>query len=326
MRTHRIYIGLVLLSLTACQSRNTTQEVEAEEVTHITALPDSSFFSDLRQLTLSGDRLYALDVDRRQVLSLSKDFTDLQLFGSGGRGPGELLAPFSFALEDDSVLIADVPSQAIKSYGTDGYLGMRAIDFLPDDYRWYAKGEIYLMPLRNADSLIVCCSPDGDRFFGGLRRFGSDKKTSIMNTCSVLNYGENLLAIYMMLPYARLYSPNGQLKKEIDLSGAEFYGQNMAYISSKPTKENSAYILHQDAVVSNSKLYLLCPRYGKQFLVDRILEIDIRPGHLSRIIRLPEGVYGSIAIEGDSIYAFNSRRCSLDLLKIRSSAGTSSDR
>lgn len=91
----------------------------------------------------------------------------------------------------------------------------------------------------------------------------------------------------------------------------------MAYISSKPTKENSAYILHQDAVVSDSSLYILCPRYGKQYLVDRILEIDIKSGQPIRVIRLPEGVYDSIAIEEDSIYAFNSRRCSLDLIKIR---------
>ena len=100
-------LAIALLCVSACQSRNVVHEVDAVELAHIIALPDSSFFSDLRHLNVSGERIYALDVDRRQVLSLDKKFEDLWLFGSGGRGPAELLAPFSFTLHGGDVFIHD---------------------------------------------------------------------------------------------------------------------------------------------------------------------------------------------------------------------------
>ncbi len=309
-------LELALLCVSACQTKNVIPEVDAVELVHITELPDSSFFSDLRQLTVSGERIYALDIDRRQVLSLDKKFEDLWLFGNGGRGPAELLAPFSFTLHGDNVLIHDFPAQAIKAYSKEGFQYKRELDFTPYDYRWYERGGKFWMPLRDSDSLIVRSSPEGDELFGKLRRFGSDKKTSIMNGCCVLDNDGEPLIVYRMQPYARQYSSVGKLKREIDLSGVEFYRQNMAYIASKPTQENSAYILHQDAVISESRLFLLCPRYGEQYRVDRILEVDIPSGRPVRVIRLPEGVYGSIALDEDTIYAFNSKRCSLDMLKL----------
>lgn len=309
-------LAIALLCVSACQSRSVVHEVDAVELAHIIALPDSSFFSDLRHLNVSGERIYALDVDRRQVLSLDKKFEDLWLFGSGGRGPAELLAPFSFTLHGGDVFIYDSPVQAVKIYSKEGFQDRRELDFVPYDYRWYERDGEFWMPLRNSDSLIVKSSPEGDVFFGKPRRIGSDKKTSIMNGCCVLDNDGEPLAVYMMLPYARQYSSAGVQEREIDLSGAEFYGQNMAYIASRPTKENSAYILHQDAVISGARLFLLCPRYGKQYRVDRILEVDIPSGRPVRVIRLPEGVYGSIALDKDIVYAFNSGRGSLDMLKV----------
>ncbi len=314
MRFNRIIVALALLCAVSCRDRKAVPEVAAHELTHIVALPDSSFFSDLRQLTVLGDRLYALDIDRRQVLSLDRDLKNLQLFGSGGRGPAELTGPFSFSVQGDSVLINDLLGQAVKSYDTEGFRSKRSIDVVTNDGRWYAKGEEYWMPLRNADSLFVCSSPAGDEYYGRPHRFGTDRKTSIMNTCCVLNYAENPLIVHMMLPYAGQYSVDGVLKREIDLSGAKFYGQNMAYVASRPTKDNSAYILHQDAVIDGDCLYLLCPRYGEKYLVDRILVVNLPSGQAVREICLPEGVYGSIAVVRDTIYAFNSRRCSLDIL------------
>ena len=50
--------------------------------------------------------------------------------------------------------------------------------------------------------------------------------------------------------------------------------------------------------------------------MDRIVEVDLLSGKTIRIIRLPKGVYGSIAIDYDAIYAFNSKRGSLDVLAI----------
>lgn len=312
----RLFLAIVLLCLVSCQSREDIPEVEAQELAHITELPDSSFFSDLRQLTVSGNRIYALDVDRRQVLSLDKDLGNLQVFGSGGRGPTELTGPFTFALQGGLVLIHDSFGCTVKYYDMAGYKSKRSVEFTPDDYRWYAKGDEFWMHPRITDSLIVRSSPKRDRFFGEPHRFGTERKTSIMNTCSVLDYMGEPLMVYTMQPYARHYSVDGALKREIDLSGAEFYGRNMAYIASRPTEENSAYILHQDAVTDGSSLYILCPRYGDQYLVDRIVEIDLPSGRTLRVIRLPKGVYNSIAVDKDTIYAFNSRRCSLDVLAI----------
>ena len=53
----RLFLAIVLLCLVSCQSREDIPEVEAQELAHITELPDSSFFSDLRQLTVSGNRI-----------------------------------------------------------------------------------------------------------------------------------------------------------------------------------------------------------------------------------------------------------------------------
>lgn len=309
-------VFVLILSVSACHNRSVIPEVDAIEIAHITSLPDSSFFSDLRHLTISDERLYALDIERRQVLSVDKKFEDLWIFGSGGRGPTELLAPFSFAVHDDNVFVYDLSTLSVKTYTKEGFQGKKDLGFVLYDYRWYERDGEFWMPVHNSDSLFVNISPKGDRFFGKPRRFGSDKKTSIMNGCCVLNNAGEPLVVYMMLPYAKQYSSDGVLEKELDLSGADFYGQNMAYIASRPTKENSAYILHQDAVVFNKKLFLLCPRYGNEYLVDRIVEVDLLSGKTIRIIRLPKGVYGSIAIDYDAIYAFNSKRCSLDVLVI----------
>lgn len=169
-------VFVLILSVSACHNRSVIPEVDAIEIAHITSLPDSSFFSDLRHLTISDERLYALDIERRQVLSVDKKFEDLWIFGSGGRGPTELLAPFSFAVHDDSVFVYDLSTLSVKTYTKEGFQGKKDLGFVLNDYRWYERDGEFWMPVHNSDSLFVNISPKGDRFFGKPRRFGSDKK------------------------------------------------------------------------------------------------------------------------------------------------------
>lgn len=311
-------VFFVFAILTSCVQTDEIITTRVKEVGCMDIFPDSSFFSDLRGLTCDDNCIYMLDVNRRNVVGVSMDFSKMFEYGVGGRGPGELQAPYSFVVNHKKVSIIDFMTKTIKHYDSRGYIGEDVLTFPPRDNRFCVIDDSYLIPVRSEANQFVCWQNDSICFAGHTIEIGSPLRTLTMNASDILTYEDKIIVVPKAFPYIYIYNNNFVLLNKVDLSIVKFYSDNLSYVSanSVDNDDKSYYNLNIDAYCSGNLLYLLCPRYGKTYKSDRVLEIDLTSGHVTSVLALPDGCYRSICVNDDKLYAFNSTRCSLDVIAL----------
>ena len=304
----RAWIFIIFISLVCCQTPEIIPFIQLGVVERLSAFPDSSFFSDLRQLQCVGDNIYALDVDRRQVIALDSAFKKMEVYGLGGRGPGELLMPYSFCVSSDTVFILDFADQTVKSYSRDGFVGQREVTGCQvSDDRFFVADTLMFVPIKSESALFVRLSPHTSQAMGDPASFPSIRKTITMNRAGVLPYEDKVVVVPGSLPYVQVYGRDGHLCAQIDLSVVDFYQENLDEVQGKSINapDNASFVLNSDAVVSGGKLYLLCPRYLPSYRVDRIIVVDLAVNAVEEVLCLPDAVYNSIAVHEGTLYAYN---------------------
>ena len=304
----RACILILFISLVCCHTPDTIPFRQLDVVDSVSSFPDSSFFSDLRQLQCVGDNFYALDVDRRQVIALDSSFKKMAVYGLGGRGPGELLMPYSFFASSDTVFILDFADQTVKSYSRDGYVGQRKVTGCQlSDERFFVEDTLMFLPIKSESALFVRLSPHTSQAMGDPASFPSMRKTITMNRAGILPYKDKVVVVPGSLPYVQVYGRDGHLYAQIDLSVVDFFQENVDEVlgRSKNAPDNASFVLNADAVVSGEKLYLLCPRFLPSYRVDRILVIDLEAYSVEEVLCLPDAVYNSIAVHEGALYAYN---------------------
>lgn len=311
MRIREIVFSLLICS--ACNSGKVELLHNATELSCVSSLPDSSFFSSIAQIDCVGDYVYALDYDRCQVIRLNSTMDTMATFGSGGRGPEELVAPFSFLVKDREVMILDLMTRELKSYSELGFERSASLDFSPRDLRFASlDDDLYFY---QADSSCLACRVSGETTngIGGKRLFDSPKQTALMNECHLFSYQDSLVAVYPALPYIVVMDKEGHESREIDLATPSFYKNNIQWIANHPENtENSCYILHEDACICDNEIYILCSEFSDDFRCNIVMAVDLRCGEITRLLRLPSDCYMSIGVSGATLYAFNHTNCTLD--------------
>lgn len=319
-RTHNFMLTMrikellfCLLVCTACNSGRADLFDNATEISSISSFPDSSFFSSISQIECSGDYVYALDYNRRQVIRLNSTMDKMTTFGSGGRGPKELTAPFSFLVKEHEVEILDLMANKLKTYSESGFERSKSLNFSPMDLRFASLGDdLYFF---RADSSYLACKVNGDECegIGKKQIFDTPRRTMLINKCHLFSYQDSLIAVFPALPYAMIMDKDGQESRTIDLATTSFYKNNLKWISNHPdNSDNSYYILHKDACICDNVLYILCPEYSEDYKCNIVMAVDVSCGKVTKLIRLPSDCYQSLGVCGSDLYTFNYTNCTLD--------------
>lgn len=308
-----LFIGLMIAS---CVPSEEIKVQRLNQIKSIDVFPDSSFFSDLRGMQSDGEYVYALDVNRRNVVRLDQELSEIEEYGIGGRGPEELTAPFSFLVNNGIVSIIDFMSMDLKHYDEKGYVNKEHLDFLPDDGRFGATSRGFIISVRSEYNQFALFSPDSTQLAGETIKIGSLRKTLTMNSCHILTYGDKIIVLPIALPYVFLYDKDATPLNTIDLSMPQFYKDNLLYITenSRQDDDKSYYILNIDAYMEGDDLYILCPRYGNEYKSDRIIKVNLQTRKIDAVFALPHSNYRSLCVLDDKLYAFNTTRCSLDVI------------
>ena len=306
------------IMMTSCIESTAIDDDTLIVVDSIHNFPDSSFFSDLRHMKYEDGYLYMLDVKRRNVICLDTTLAGMKEYGTGGRGHGELQAPFAFTVKDDTVSVLDFMSRSLKLYSSSGYIREIDLEIMPNDGRMDISNENeFMIPLSSDSWQLSIVSKENSTYMGCPEKLRSLKKTKVVNHNHIFAYNDCIAVIPTALPYVQLYDGSGRLLKRVDLDKARFYKKNLSYIISQGDVSNDdiSYVLNVDSYLYGDELYVLCSRYGRTYKSDRILVVDLNAGIVKKVLMLPESNYGSICFDGYRFYVFNDSKCSIDILE-----------
>lgn len=307
MKSLQIDIVTVLLFMTiSC----TNHEIVIQKgcVYQLSEYPDSSFIGDIKCLQYYDNHLFFLDINRRSVLIFDKDLSSFKSVSTGGRASGELLSPFSFIVSDDSIFVVDFGGHSLKSFHNGNFLGESSIPFKIRDQRFTKYRNIFYFPYKDSEASIISMSLDCPPLtLLETEKYSNKTKTTSMNACNVLSYGDNLVIIPLAMPWVKIINRDGHLIKTIDLSQSSLYKKNISFARRADGEETSFYELNCDADVIGNNLLILIPVYDGTYKCNRIISVDLNTGLIEReVIALNNLIYSTFCSDGSRIFAFNS--------------------
>ncbi len=301
-----------------CSCRGKEYFVRKSPISWIGEYPDSSFIGDVKCLQIDNGRLFLLDINRRSVISLSLVFSDFKTISIGGRGPGELIAPYSFFVDGDSVHVVDFGPREVKSYNKGIISKKTPFANQVRDCRFVKSEGIFYLPYKSDDISVVRMIPGKELFpLLGTENFSSPVKTATMNSCNILAYGDLLVVVPEALPYVKIVDKSGEVLKTIELGQSYSYNKNYSYSHNTDLLEKTCIILNHDACIFGNTLFVLVPKYGENYECNRIITVDLATGIISEKIMVLEGInYTSICVSGSRLYAFNKGENQLEVYEL----------
>lgn len=280
--------------------------------------PDTSFIGDIRCLQYHDGQLFLLDINRRSVLIMNDDFSSFQSVSMGGRGPGELLDPFSFTVSGDSIYVMDFGPNAMKTFVGGRFIGEKSFPFMIRDQRFVKSGGVFYFPYRDPKASVISTSLEGPHsVFLESERHSNDAKTVTMNSCNVLAYRENLIIIPDALPWVKIVGKDGKVLRTLDLAQSALYKRNVAFAHRADKEDKSCYVLNRDACVVGEDLLILIPCYDEGYECNRIISVDLNSGHQTKEMMLLQGTdYTSFCSDGARLYVFNGSENQIEVYEL----------
>ncbi len=320
---HILLILSLLLSLfSSCQKQKKYKEYDCTADKKIETLPDSSFFSDIRCMQCHNNKLYFLDVQRRDVVILNEDFDDIQIIGSPGPGPEELTIPDKLYVLEDTVYIMDFGSESIKSFYEKNYLSACYSSF--SENRFFCTSDKLYLPILTDSSSFVVKNKESkenstEQYGGRITKFETGRETFIRNAKNLLYDNDDFFyAVSNNLTIIEKYDLKTlKLISTFDLSEVSIIKKNLNYIASKAKNENSYYTLIEDSYIANNSIYLLCTNLISPIKANQLVKITISPQmEVTSIYTLPGNIYRSFCVSEDYIFAFNWSGGTIDRIKL----------
>lgn len=312
-----LVVSTALISMTiSCANHEIV--VQKSYINKMSIYPDSSFVGDIRGLQFNNNHLFFLDINRRSLLILDRELSDIHSVSRGGRSKEELLEPFSFTVSGDSVFVIDFGNLKMKSYIKGEFIGEKSIPVNTRDQRFVKDGNLFFLPVRDSDASVVKTSLSGSPITVlQAEEFFSPVKTMTMNSCHILSYEGNLAIIPEALPWVKILSKDGRFIRTIDLLSSATYRRNISFAKKAETEENSFYVLNCDACIKGDTLLILTPTYGSYYACNRIVSVNLKTGETSETIMLLSGeVYSTFCTDGERLYAFNSSETQLEVYEM----------
>lgn len=284
--------------------------------------PDSSYFSDIRCMQYYKDKVYALDVSRRDIAVLDNGLNNVEFVGWGGRGPNELLSPTSFYVYDDTVNILDLGSQRIKRFYNGVFIDADRIDD-DVDYRFFCTQKYYYIPAITESETFLVMPKQSDNentseYYGEINRVGSPVGTMLRNNRYLLYHDSGIYSVPEVFPFIEKYDLNNfNMIEKIDLAKVNPYKSNLDYIRIKNDEsEKSFYTQICDCYIEGDALFVLCNVLGERYKANQVLKIRLLPDmSVEGIYELPNNVYNALCLSPTHIYAFNPKKSAIEVIK-----------
>lgn len=327
---NRHFTFLLLIAMLGTYSCSTTPQkditlpkLNTELVERITEFPDSSFFSDVRMMEYEDGKVYLLDYQRAEILSLTEDFKQMEIVAP--HSEIHLVSPASFIIEKDTAYIYDYGSvKTMKVYvGGKQVRSMSSFRFkekrmaLNDDFIWASAPtdtSCYIKFNRwNPDEFVLS---------GKVEKEDNAKRTTRKNGKHFLPGNDRMLyAVSEAYPFIDKYDmKSGELKETLDISDVFFVKASLEYAESQKTEPNSFYIYVQDACLYANSLFILCSSLGENFRCNMLLRIDVsgREMKLVGYYELPGKYYSTICVSDEYLFAaYHGHDCAIEKYKLK---------
>lgn len=309
------------MSLCSCQnSKKKYTKHQCRTDLHIDEFPDSSFFSDIRNMQYFDGRIYILDVNRRDIVSLDENFENMKIIGSPGPGPRELNVPMKFYLWKDTVFVFD-QARGVKSFYQSDFIRQYNFQGISENRFFLTESRFYI-PSSTDSTIFAVINKDIDneiQYAGKIIQFDSKKETIMHNEKDLLyEKGDFFYAISDNITEVDKYDLHTlNLVSKFDLSDIPIVKNNLNYIQSQQKNSNSYYILFSDSYISDNSLYVMCVGLRKPVSSNHLVKIKLEPTpQITNIYVLPGRIYDSFCMSPNYIFAFNKLRNSIERIKI----------
>lgn len=311
---------LCLFLLFSCREAKEIREIHYKVDASITEFPDSSFFSDIKDMQYENDRIYALDASRRDIVVFDENFGNFHAVGTPGPGPEELIEPYKFYASGDTVYASDYGDMHIKCFVGGTFAGSIKVPDINYTRFFYLNNTFYTSYTTDSSSIVAYPKHDADkaRYFGNLIRYDEAKATQIRNDRHLLPAGNSFFAVSDNNPVIEEYDvASGELMSTIDFSETPIIKENLSNIAKKAMAPNQYYCYLGDAYISGAMLYVLCANVaGDNFRKNTIIKISLEKKEVLCTYKLPGQFYGAFCVTPDYLFAFESHNCRIERFEL----------
>jgi len=280
----------------------------------ISQLSDSSFFGYLRSFVCYNDNILMAESDRAQIFVLDKDLQLVNIIGSLGRGPNELMGANYFHIHKDTIIASDLGNNRVQFFNilSGDHLGYvhGLMDHFPTTLRarFIYKDSIFIGSAEKDSSLVIFdLKSNKSTKFGERYEFGSETRNRIRNySKNIFSYGDNIISISDNQPLIERYDYEGNIIEKYDYSDIPLVKEILNEIEKVTYAENSYFVTVTDCNIFENRLFLLLSSTVGEYHCNTLLEFEINEKtELCNIYKLPDKVYTSIAYDGANLFSYS---------------------
>lgn len=318
----KLLFFLMFLLLISC---NSNQEKMCVIDIDVSTLVDSTSLRNVKQLQIYNDTLYMLDEVAGRIIKMDTDIlAGSAIDFSGLDHDSNSFTPISFYVDADSIYVMDANIRGIRSLSLMSkngpiteLIGAIGTRFFID------RNNFYVSHITEQNCIIVvpektALSDTNVIFTGRNFQFSTAKENRNRNNRYLLYDKKHYYAISDNQPIVEKYElETNKLLCSFNFSDVPIIKANIHFIASSMLDDSSYYVMVEDAYIYGNAIYLLCAKLGDDYTRNTIIKVELEPDiHVSKVYRLPGGVYTSFCIYKSYIYAFCKTNNRLERLKL----------
>lgn len=273
--------------------------------------PDSSYFTDIRCMQVEKGKLYAFDVQRRDIAVLNKDLDSVFFVGSGGQGPHEIISAENIFVKNDTINILDRGDRSIKRFISSVFLERNNVPYCSGFKFFIDSAGSFFIPIQSTEGTFFKKDKMHEEitYYGRIERVGSEVKTVTMNGRDLLFNGDYIFTIPEALTTLEKYDARTmELIESYDLSQIDLIRKNLDHIArNNNLDDKSFFVLFRDAYLYGKDLYILCNTWEDEYRSNTLIRMEVTPTMKPvAIYKLPSDYYAAFSVTNDYIFAFDS--------------------
>lgn len=292
---------LIMILMGGCDAQGIYTGSPKSKASVLNQLDDGSFLGDnVTQLQVHQGRLYLNDIKNFRIVVFDDDLKLLRSFGQQGEGPGEFTYAGALAVGNDSVYCYDGGKRRIQVFTLDGTYH-RSIPTLARSIRTSLvvdnDGNLYFSS-SSMDEPITKMSPGGaviHQFGAWFGTTDSEVQNRLRSNRYLALHGSDVLvSVGESQPVIELFSLDGALLKQVDLSDHELFKTRLAYAEQdyeEQHNERKTIAVVNGISVRGNRLYILVIRNkpNDNLSANTVVTVDLDRLEIVNIHRMHRG-------------------------------------